>query len=190
MAAGVLPAWRERWFAQRDRWLASPRFREFASRFVATRPLARQRASELFDLVAGFVYTQWLLACVELKLFDRLAAEPLHADRLAAESRLPPASAQRLLEAASALGLAQARGHDADGRALYGLGPLGATMVGNEALTAMVEHHRTLYADLADPLALLREGRGSGAVAGYWSYAASARACGTGRRSARPPIPP
>ena len=172
MAAGVLPAWRQRWFAQRDRWLASPRFREFASRFVATRPLARQHASELFDLVAGFVYTQWLLACVELKLFDRLAAEPMHADRLGAESRLPTASAQRLLEAAAALGLAQARGHDAEGRALYGLGPLGATMVGNEALTAMVEHHRALYADLADPLALLREGRGSGAVAGYWAYAA------------------
>ena len=47
---------RERWFAQRDRLLTSPRFREAASRFAGTRPIARQRARELFDLVAGYRY--------------------------------------------------------------------------------------------------------------------------------------
>ena len=31
---------RERWFAQRDRLLTSPRFREAASRFAGTRPIA------------------------------------------------------------------------------------------------------------------------------------------------------
>jgi demethylspheroidene O-methyltransferase len=162
---------RERWFAQRDRLLTSPRFREAASRFAATRPIARQRARELFDLVAGFVYSQWLLACVELKLFDRLATSPLTAEQLARESNLPLLSAQRLLEAAASLGLTQARGEDDARQPRYGLGPLGAAMVGNDAVTAMVEHHRALYADLADPLALLRQGRGSGALAQYWAYA-------------------
>ena len=33
---------------------------------------ARSR-TELFDLVSGFVYSQWLAACVELQLFERLA---------------------------------------------------------------------------------------------------------------------
>jgi demethylspheroidene O-methyltransferase len=162
---------RERWFAQRDRLLTSPRFREAASRFAATRPIARQRARDLFDLVAGFVYSQWLLACVELKLFDRLAASPLTPEQLARESHLPLLSAQRLLEAAASLGLTQARGEDDAQQPRYGLGPLGAAMVGNDAVTAMVEHHRALYADLADPLALLRQGRGSGALAQYWAYA-------------------
>lgn len=157
--------WRERWFAQRDKLLASPRFREAASRFAATRPLARRRARELFDLVAGFVYSQWLVACVELNLFDRLAQSPITAEEWAAEARLPLQSAQRLLEAASSLGLVQARG------ARYGLGPLGAAMVGNESVIAMVAHHRTLYADLADPVALLRNGRGGGELARYWAYA-------------------
>ncbi len=162
--------WRERWFAQRDRWLASPRFRAAASRFVATRPVARKRAAELFDLVAGFVYSQWLLACVELDLFERLARSPMTAQQLADEARLPLLSAERLLQAAAALRLTQPRGDAGEGQR-WGLGALGAAMVGNEAVVAMVEHHRTLYTDLADPLAVLRGERGQGELAKYWAYA-------------------
>ena len=36
----------------------------------------------------------------------------------------------------------------------------------------MVRHHAMLYADLADPVALLRGGR-DGALARYWPYAGS-----------------
>jgi demethylspheroidene O-methyltransferase len=133
--------------------------------------VARQRSRELFDVVAGFVYSQWLFACVELRLFERLAQAPLTAEQLGVQSQLPTASAQRLLEAAASLGLTQARGADAAGRMRDGLGTLGAAMVGNEAVTAMVRHHRALYADLADPLALLRSGRGTGELAHYWGYA-------------------
>ncbi|MBC7939053.1 MAG: methyltransferase domain-containing protein, partial [Chitinophagaceae bacterium] len=49
---------------------------------------------------------------------------------------------------------------------------LGAPMVGNTAVAAMVEHHAALYADLADPVALLRR-EGRPAMAGYWPYAAA-----------------
>lgn len=164
--------WRERWHAQRDRLLTDPRFRDAAARFVITRPVARRRAAELFDLVAGFVYSQWLQACVQLQLFERLARAPLSAGQLAAQSRLPLLSAQRLLEATAALGLTEARGSGPD--APYGLGPLGVAMVGNPAVQALVEHHRTLYEDLADPLALLRGERGSAALARYWAYAEQA----------------
>lgn len=168
--AGV-PGWRWRWSAWRDQLLGSARFRDAAARSWLTRPLARRRARQLFDLVAGFVYSQWLAACVELRLFDRLARAPLTAAQLAIEGRLPLQAAERLLEATDALGLTEARGIDADGGRLYGLGPLGVALVGNGAVLAMVEHHRALYADLADPLALLRSGRGGARVAAYWAYA-------------------
>lgn len=174
MGAGIVPmGWRERWQAQLDRWLTDPRFREAASRFVGTRPLARRRARELFDLVAGFVYSQWLFACVELKLFERMARSPLTAAELSRESRLPLLSAQRLMDAAVSLKLAQVRGTGSDGEPAFGLGPLGAAMVGNEAVTAMVQHHHALYRDLADPLAMLRGGRGGGELSRYWAYAES-----------------
>ena len=165
--------WRERWFTQRDRLLTSPRFQQAASRFVGTRPIARKRARGLFDLVAGFVYSQLLLACVQLRLFDRLAQAPMTAAELAQEGQMPLLSAERLLEAASALDLVQARGAQEDGQQRYGLGPLGAAMVGNTAVAAMIEHHHALYADLADPLALLRSERGGGALSRYWAYAES-----------------
>lgn len=170
-AATTAAGWRERWGARRDRLLTSPRFREAASRFAVTRPVARRHASKLFDLVAGFVYSQWLAACVELQLFERLAHGPMTAERLALESQLPIVGAERLLAAAASLELTELRGADEAGRLRYGLGPLGAALVGNDAVLAMVRHHHALYADLAEPLALLRRGRGGGELERYWAYA-------------------
>jgi demethylspheroidene O-methyltransferase len=153
-----------RWQALRDRLVASPAFRRRALAFAPTRWIARRRAAALFDLVAGFVYSQVLYACVRLDLFKMLAAAPLCADEIAQRTDLPIASACRLLDAAVALKLLERR---QAGR--YGLGPLGAAMVDNAAVAAMVEHHAALYADLRDPVALLR-GR-LGELAGYWPYA-------------------
>jgi demethylspheroidene O-methyltransferase len=163
---GWLATWRERWRDWRNRQVADPEFQRRAAAFVLTRPLVRRQAGELFDLMAGFVYTQVLLSCVRLQLFDRLAAGPLPVARLAAATGLAPAMAERLCAAAAALELLDLR---ADGS--YALGRLGAPLVHNAALQAMIEHHATLYADLNDPVALLR-GAGQAAMAGYWPYAA------------------
>jgi demethylspheroidene O-methyltransferase len=43
-------------------------------------------------------------------------------------------------------------------------------MVGNEAVASMVAHHSMLYADLADPVALLR-GERETRLSAYWAYA-------------------
>ncbi len=139
------------WSAWRDRLLASARFQRLAVAFPPTRPIARRRARALFDVVAGFVYAQVLFACVRLHLFDILASGPQTVPVLAARLALPEDGAQRLLEAAASLRLARRR---RDGR--FGLGDLGAAMLGNPGIAAMVEHHAMLYADLADPVALLR----------------------------------
>ena len=161
----------DRCLAWRDRLLASPLFQRRAAAFALTRPLARRHARELFDLVAGFVYSQVLLACVRLHLFDILAEGPQSLERLAARLDLPADAAQRLVWAAVSLRLVERR---SEGR--YGLGELGAPMVGNTALASMVEHHAALYADLADPVALLRASADAGrssALSRYWPYAGS-----------------
>lgn len=160
--------WVERWLAWRDRLLASPVFQRRAAAFTLTRPVARRHARELFDLVAGFVYSQVLLACVQLRVFDLLAEGPQTLEWLAHRLALPLDAAQRLLDAAVSLRLLE---HRRDQR--YGLGELGAPMVGNTAVAAMVEHHAALYADLADPVALLRaskQERSHNALARYWAY--------------------
>ena len=144
-------ALRDRVATLRDRLVANPRFRRWAAAFPLTRPIARRRTRALFDLCAGFVYSQVLAACVRLDVFNVLAEGPDTAAALSARLSLPPEETERLLSAAASLGLAARRG---GGR--YGLGPLGAAMVGNAAIAEMVRHHAMLYADLADPVALLR----------------------------------
>ena len=159
-------SWRERWLARRDRLLADPRFQRWAARFPLTRRLAARRAAQLFDLCAGFVYSQVLAACVRLRLFDALADGPRTPEWVAMRAQLDPEAARCLLEAAVALGLLERRGP-----AGYGLGELGAALRGNPGIAAMVEHHDLLYADLADPLAMLRGPREGRRLAAYWPYA-------------------
>lgn len=160
---------RDRLRGWRDRLLLDPRFHRWATAFPLTRPIARRESRALFDIVAGFTYSQVLLACVRLKLFDLLAAGPLDTASLARRLAMPEDGAQRLLAAAASLRLLER--HD-DGR--WGLGRLGAPMVVHPAIAAMVEHHATLYQDLSDPVALLRGERPSTAMSGYWPYADTA----------------
>jgi len=169
-STGAALHWSDPWWRWRDRLLASPRFRRWAEGFWPARWIARRRAGQLFDLLAGFVYSQVLLACVRLGLFERLARDgPQSLAQLAGVLPLPAPALDRLLQAACALRLLQRRPLDR-----YGLGALGAPLVGNAGLAAMVEHHEALYRDLVDPLALLRAtpgpGRG-GALSGFWPYA-------------------
>ncbi len=161
----------DRVFALRDRLVASPRFRALAAALPLTRPVARRRTRALFDLCAGFVYSQVLHACVELRLFDLLVEGPQTLAALAPRLNLPLPGAERLLLAAVSLRLAAHRG-----RGRFGLGPLGAAMVGNAGIEQMVLHHRMLYADLADPVALLRGKAGDTALSGYWAYGTDAAA--------------
>ncbi len=161
-------SWSDRFLGLRDRWLSNPRFQRWAAAFPLTRPTARSRARALFDVCAGFVYSQILFACVRLKLFDLLALGPRTAQSIAAKLKLPLDSTERLLDAAVSLKLVEKRAADR-----FGLGSLGAALVGNPGVGAMVEHHSLLYADLHDPVGLLRADGRRTELAKYWAYAAT-----------------
>lgn len=166
--ARAAPRWslQDRLLQWRDSVLANPSFQRFAGTFALTRPIARRRAAALFDLCAGFVYSQILFACVRLKLFDQLADGPIGAGELSARLSLPTDATVLLLEAAISLRLVQRRSGSR-----YALGALGAALMGNPGVVAMIEHHAMLYADLADPVALLRGEAAAGQLARYWPYA-------------------
>jgi demethylspheroidene O-methyltransferase len=171
----VLQRLRERWFAWRDHWLMDPAFQRWAVDFPLTRFLARRRSRALFDLCAGFIYSQVLLAVVRLKLLERVRAGPVTVAEVQAELDLPPDGAARLLKAAASLGLLERRAHrpgDGDSAgARYGLGELGAALLGNPGVLALIEHHGVLYPDLEDPVALLRGRAPRTRMADYWPYA-------------------
>lgn len=167
--------WRERWLALRNGVLASPRFQRLAAAFPLTRPIARARTRALFDIVAGFVYSQILYACVRLKVFDLLADGPLSVAAIAARTGLSEDAARRLLAAAATLDLTEPCGDDR-----YALGLHGAALRGNAGLPDMIEHHALFYRDLADPVALLR-GETDTELGRFWAYA------GRGAPGALPP---
>jgi len=150
----------------RNRLVASPRFQRFAASFPLTRPIAQRQSQALFDLCAGFVYAQVLQACIQLDLFRILDAGPRSVAELAPRLAMTESATERLLGAAAALDLVERR---SGGR--YGLAMLGAALLGNPGVGAMIAHHRLLYDDLADPLALLRGESRPTALSGYWGYA-------------------
>lgn len=168
-AAAPASPLRDRLLAWRDRLLAAPWFQHAAVRLPPPRWIANRRARALFDLCAGFVYSQVLSACIELDVFQILAEAPAPAATLAPRLGLSPDACGRLLDAAVALRLVERRG---GGR--YGLGVLGAATLGNPGIAAMVRHHRLLYADLRDPVALLRGTATDTALGRLWPYARDA----------------
>jgi demethylspheroidene O-methyltransferase len=152
----------------RDRLLADPEFQRRSLRLPLVRLIARRRMRALFDLCSGFVYSQVLLACIRLGLLELLAQSPRSSSEVAERLELPRASADRLLEAAQSLKLVDRR----DDRQ-FALGSLGAALLGNPGVLMMIEHHSAFYADLNDPVALLRGEREQTALNQFWTYSRS-----------------
>ena len=162
---------RDRVLDWRDAIVRRPAFQRWAAAFPLTRPVARRHARQAFDLCAGFVYTQTLEACIRLDLLALVAETPRTPGELAAATGLPADGVVRLVRAATALGLLQAR---SGGR--VGLGPIGGPLLSDPGLAEMIEHNRLLYDALRDPVAVLRGERDDAArVARYYGYADAAR---------------
>jgi demethylspheroidene O-methyltransferase len=159
-------SWSDWWFTLRNRMLMSTGFQRWAERLPVAKLIAAHRTSALFELCAGFVYSQVLFAGVRLKLFEALAEGPQSVEVLARRVGLAPDAALRLLDAAASLKLAEARPH---GR--YGLGIHGVSLVSNPAVASLVEHHALFYRDLVDPVALLAGTQPSTELSRFWSYA-------------------
>jgi demethylspheroidene O-methyltransferase len=172
------------WPILRDRLLTSPRFHRWVLAIPGLRSIARLQSRRLFDLVAGFSYSQVLLSCVELRLFERLAAGPCRTTELQRQLGLNDRSFEVLTRAAVALELLEWRtapageisakpaadASTADAPQWLGLGMLGAVVAGNKAISAMVMHHKSVYQDLADPVALLRDPSKTTQLREYWAY--------------------
>ncbi|ETX29606.1 methyltransferase [Roseivivax isoporae] len=146
------------------RLLARPGLQSWAARFPLTQGRVRRDGAALFEIVQGFVASQVLMALVELRVLHRLMDGAADVDALGAATEVPPERMGQLLQAAAALGLAKRR---RDGR--FRITARGAALIGVPGLEAMIDHHRILYRDLADPVALLR-GSAETELAGFWPY--------------------
>lgn len=146
------------------RLVASRKFQAWAARTPLVRRIARAEGAALFDVVAGFVNSQVLMALVDLRVLHLLQDGPLGVAQIADACAVPPARMQVLLQAGAGLGLLR---RHRDGR--FGLALRGASLLGVPGLPAMILHHRALYEDLADPAAFWRGG-GETRLAQFWPY--------------------
>lgn len=162
LGAPARPWWRLS--GLRNRLVAAPDFQRWAAAFPLTRRIALREGEALFNLVAGFVHSQVLLALVELDLPRLLRDQPATPEALAPRVDLAPDRLAILLQAGAALGLLRRR---RDGR--FGLAQRGAALLGVPGLEAMIRHHHVFYRDLQDPVALLR-GTGETGLAVFWPY--------------------
>lgn len=161
--------WKLRWLNARNRVLMNPAFQRFAMRNPLFRRTARYHANAMFAVITGFVQTKALTAAVDAGVIATLAKAPASSAELAGVAGLPLDAMQRLLGAARAIDLVELAAPD-----LWVLGQRGAALSSNQGALAMIEHHKIFYDDLADPLAMLRGGRGQGKLAAFWTYAPAA----------------
>jgi demethylspheroidene O-methyltransferase len=146
------------------RLAASRRFQAFAARVPGLRAISRAEGAAIFDVVQGFVRSQTLVALVELRLLHRLSEGPSTAEALAPGCGVPVVRLQILLQSGAAIGLLRRRRDGA-----FALTLRGASILGVPGLEAMIRHHRAFYADMADPVALLR-GPDKTELAQFWPY--------------------
>lgn len=153
-----------RWVRWRNARLQDPRFQRLCGALPFGRGIAKRYRGRIFDLVAGFVYSQTLLALVKSGALEALQDSPKCLAQLALRMGAPASSVARLLRAGGALRLVELVGPDT-----YMLGSDGAALMAQPGLSEMIRHHAVLYDDLADPLALAQSADGAG-LRRFWAY--------------------
>jgi demethylspheroidene O-methyltransferase len=148
----------------RNRLLTDPRFISWAQRFPLTRPVARYNSSRLFDLLAGFAYSQVLAACVELNLLHHVGQNGSTLDLLSRAVGIAPERLDILVRAAVSLDVLAQRGE----RIL--LGSQGAALIAQPWIMRFIQHHKYFYQDLENAVELISERKGGEAMRRYWSY--------------------
>jgi demethylspheroidene O-methyltransferase len=157
----VLPEIWRRW---RNRLTADPRFIAFAQSFPLTRPIARKRSRQLFDLVAGFSYSQVLYSCVQLNLFERVGQSGQTITALSQTIDWEESKTLRLIKAAAALDLFELHGD----KVTFGIH--GAALLGQPWIMRFIAHHNLFYDDLADPIGLLSGKNPAHHLKSFWDY--------------------
>ena len=153
-----------RFLLWRNRLLRNSTFQKWAARLPISQSIARQRATDLHHILAGFVYSQTLSASYKLGLLEYLKDQIATSDEIAEYCDLEKQAALTLVNAATAINLLQ-KVSDTH----WTLGELGASIHGNPGVQSMLRHHDLLYQDMSDPAKLLRQ-REQTSLRGYWPY--------------------
>ena len=164
----------------RSRVVANPKFQAFCTQVPGISQFAQSRANALYGLTAGFVYSQIFASCVNLGVLEALNGQILPISVVCDKTNLSFDATGRLLSAAESLGLVIEIEPG-----FWALDDLGAVAANDFGVLAMVRHHSLLYADLADPNALLNQRSRDTGIARLWAYSANPEPAGISAEDAR-----
>ena len=153
----------------RNNLVSSTRFQNWVSGVPLIRNMVTKDGEQLYDLVAGFVYSQTLLALVELGVFSKLRSGMLNAQFLAMELNISIHRLSTLCQAGVAIKVLTRVDVEGQHYPNYRLSRLGAALLGVPGLQEMIKHHRLFYADLLDPVSLLKN-QTKTRLSEYWPY--------------------
>tara|TARA_B100000424_G_scaffold195262_1_gene152686 strand:+ start:528 stop:1625 length:1098 start_codon:yes stop_codon:yes gene_type:complete len=147
--------------------VAKPSFHSLIKKIPIIRRLAFNDGKIIYDLVAGFVYSQVLLAIIELRLIDFLITGKKKIDDISRFTGLPHDKCILLCNAAASVGLLK-KNKDST----YRLTRIGAAIKGVSGLDKMILHHKMFYRDLIDPVKLLNKNFNT-ELKNFWTYVPS-----------------
>ena len=147
--------------------VAKPSFHSLIKKIPIIRRLAFNDGKIIYDLVAGFVYSQVLLAIIELRLIDFLITGKKKIDDISRFTGLPHDKCILLCNAAASVGLLK-KNKDST----YRLTRIGAAIKGVSGLDKMILHHKMFYRDLIDPVKLLNKNFNT-ELRNFWTYVPS-----------------
>ena len=143
----------------------SDRFKRYLETSFIGQYFVRRQALKSFDLMAGFVYSQILLCCVKLDIFNFLKDGPKNIGRVSNFLNLDKAKFDCLFMGASAIGLIEKDEDD-----LVDLTVQGHIFANDKGLLALILHHEMFYRDLMEPAAFLKEKDRETSLNKYWGY--------------------
>ena len=152
------------YLVRRNKIVSSKKFQFLASKFFFSRIFVKSDGKKIYDLVAGFVYSQTLLSFVELGLLDKLLNKEHSIQEISKYLDLNYDKARLLCQSGAAIGILEIVKKDT-----YVLSRIGSAIVGVPGLQEMICHHKIFYDDLKDPVELLK-GKIDTKMSKFWPY--------------------
>ena len=151
------------YFIKRNKIVSSKDFQRKANNFFISRFFVKSDGKKIYDLISGFIYSQTLLAFVELGLFEKLLVNDCTISQLSEDLNLSKERVNLLCKSGVAIGILENVGNS------YILTRIGAAIVGVPGLQKMISHHKIFYQDLFDPVKLLK-GDFETKMSKFWPY--------------------
>ena len=153
--------------------ISSPDFQRKMASLPILRYFVRRDAEKIYDLVAGFVYSQILFLVVRLGILQQLKGSSKSILELSKMHNISKKNMKILCDAAVAINLLRSNYKHSQFENRYFLGRLGAEILGVPGLEQMILHHEMFYRDMSKPLELLKS-QSKTELSQYWPYVLSA----------------